>query len=559
MRLSGTKTGAINQYRGLGNQLWDLAGNRPSLDLPFADNKSLVDATTGANLVDFTRASSGTYVDSEGVIRTATTNLLLRSEDLTVSPWTTVGSVTVTADSSQGLPFTGASVYRIDYLGTPTQISHPFTYLATNYTASVWVKGTAGETIRFAGQATVEAENYTLTGEWQRLTQAWTATASAQTFNLNTSAGATARTIYVAAPQLEKSTTVGEYIPTTSTINSAPRFDHDPTTGESLGLLVEEQRTNLLLRSEEFETTWGTFGLSVTANQETAPNGALTADLISINGSGQGIWQPVTSAPGVQYTFSVYVKLGTMSAANYRIAVRDDTAGVFIASDVEPTQAPSSNGWTRISYTATAPAGCTTIRFYAFRNTANVTGTIYLWGAQVEAGAFPTSYIPTSGTAATRAADVASISGSNFSSWYRQDEGTVFAEAERPDASRPNTVVASITDGSGGNRTEVRSSAGSNTNARCEITALGLGQYSNATLASDTAYKKIALAYAADNVNSAANGNAGITDTVATIPVVSQLYIGNDSFLTDYRPGHVKRLTYWPARLPNETLQTITQ
>jgi hypothetical protein len=228
MRTLATKARAINQYNGLGNQLWDLAGNRPSLDLRFADNKSLVDATTGSNLVDFTRASSGTYVDSEGVIRTAT--------------------------------------------------------------------------------------------------------------------------------------------------------------------------TNLLLRSEEFETTWGTFGLSVTANQETAPNGALTADLISINGSGQGIWQPVTSAPGVQYTFSVYVKLGTMSAANYKIAVRDDTAGVFIASDVEPTQAPSSNGWTRISYTATAPAGCTTIRFYAFRNTANVTGTIYLWGAQLEQSTTVGEYIPTTST-----------------------------------------------------------------------------------------------------------------------------------------------------------------
>jgi hypothetical protein len=55
--------------------------NSASLDLPFAKTKSLVDATTGANLVDFTRASSGTYVDSEGVIRTATTNLLLRSEE----------------------------------------------------------------------------------------------------------------------------------------------------------------------------------------------------------------------------------------------------------------------------------------------------------------------------------------------------------------------------------------------------------------------------------------------------------------------------------------------
>jgi hypothetical protein len=87
MRTLATKARAINQYNGLGNQLWDLAGNRPSLDLPFADNKSLVDATTGANLVDFTRASSGTYVDSEGVIRTATTNLLLRSEEFDTT-WT---------------------------------------------------------------------------------------------------------------------------------------------------------------------------------------------------------------------------------------------------------------------------------------------------------------------------------------------------------------------------------------------------------------------------------------------------------------------------------------
>jgi hypothetical protein len=55
--------------------------------------------------------------------------------------------------------------------------------------------------------------------------------------------------------------------------------------------------------------------------------------------------------------------------------------------------------------------------------------TIRVGYPQLEQGAFATSVIPTSGTAATRAADVASISGSNFSSWYRQDEGTVFADA----------------------------------------------------------------------------------------------------------------------------------
>jgi len=98
MRLSGTKIGAVSTSRGLGDQLWNLAGARPTLDLNFAHSKSLVDATTGSSLVDFTRASSGTYVGSDGLIKTATTNLLLQSEDfsttwnttdLTVSPNTT--------------------------------------------------------------------------------------------------------------------------------------------------------------------------------------------------------------------------------------------------------------------------------------------------------------------------------------------------------------------------------------------------------------------------------------------------------------------------------------
>ncbi|QBP05806.1 hypothetical protein [Synechococcus phage S-B28] len=94
MRLSATKMGVTNQNRSLGNQLWDLAGGRPSLDLPFADNKSLVDATTGANLVDFTRASSGTYVGSDGLIKTTPVNLLTYSEQF--DQWTVASNSVVT-------------------------------------------------------------------------------------------------------------------------------------------------------------------------------------------------------------------------------------------------------------------------------------------------------------------------------------------------------------------------------------------------------------------------------------------------------------------------------
>ena len=68
MRLSATKAKSTNQYRGLGDQLYDLGGARPTLDLNFATNKSLVDSITGKNLITHSRASSATYVDGDGVI-----------------------------------------------------------------------------------------------------------------------------------------------------------------------------------------------------------------------------------------------------------------------------------------------------------------------------------------------------------------------------------------------------------------------------------------------------------------------------------------------------------
>ena len=78
MRANGTKANSTNQYRGLGDQLYDLGGARPTLDLNFANNESLVDSVTGKNLVTHTRASSATYADGDGVIQSATTNTVRR-------------------------------------------------------------------------------------------------------------------------------------------------------------------------------------------------------------------------------------------------------------------------------------------------------------------------------------------------------------------------------------------------------------------------------------------------------------------------------------------------
>ena len=99
MKLSGTKTGSVNQYNGLGDQLYDIAGERPTLDLNFAGKQSLNDQTTGNSLVTHTRSSNATYVGGDGLIRNAVTNLLLNSEDITGSGWATYYNTSGTASA----------------------------------------------------------------------------------------------------------------------------------------------------------------------------------------------------------------------------------------------------------------------------------------------------------------------------------------------------------------------------------------------------------------------------------------------------------------------------
>jgi hypothetical protein len=348
----------------------------------------------------------------------------------------------------------------------------------------------------------------------------------------------------------------------TATANE-PRFDHNPTTGESLGLLVEEQRTNLLLRSEEFNNAAWVVGGTIAANTQTAPNGTLTADTLTTTGGAQSIYQQDTVIASTTYTASCYVRLGTLIAAEFKIAIRDDSAGVFIASDVIPSQVPTSTGWTRITYTFTTPVGCTLVRFYPFRNSIGLsTSTLHLWGAQLEAGAFPTSYIPTTTATVTRAADVASITGTNFSSWYRQDEGTVFAD--NTSYAINNTRIVSFSDNTTSNRISLSRGAGTGGNVNLLVTTGGAVQVSSLILASSlpaSAVLRAAAGFKASDFAGAVNGILPVTQASGSVPsALSQLTIGSgDAPGANAFSGTIRRLTYWPQRLPNSTLQAVTQ
>jgi len=362
----------------------------------------------------------------------------------------------------------------------------------------------------------------------------------------------------------------------TATTNEA-RFDHNPTTGESLGLLVEEQRTNLLLRSEELgDAAWTIAAATVTSNTGVAPDGLSTADTVTSSGTAV-ISQSVTkAASAITYTGSLFVK-GTATALSFSIddgATTNRGRVVFnlftgaISSTINEgtftntsgTITPFPDGWYRLTVTTTTNS-TTTVRLRPFWTGAGTS--LDFWGAQLEVGAFPTSYIPTTTATVTRAADVASITGASFSSWYRQDEGTVFVDSLQANVTPVSRIVAASNNATA-NRIILSRGSASGGNINFTVTDAGIVQVPTVTLGTSIAAgtsNKVAAVYKAADFAGSVNGLTPVTQGTGTVPgVLTQLTIGNGETLgSNPMTGTIKRLTYWPQRLPNNTLQEVTR
>jgi len=448
MRLSGTKTSFGSQSKGFGSLLYDIAGERPTLDLNFASNGSLVDSVTGKTLVTHTRASNATYVDGDGIIKDAVTNLLLHSEpDASLTGWTIGFSTGTFSHTIIDSPFAVGekavkhvqSVSGRSYLAQNVNANANTTYTVSFYVDKTQSQITSGDIVILSVS---NITGGTISGD-DTLTFS-DAVNGKNSFTFTTSSGVTAfqiraglgnfgnstGTLVFGNLQLEQSSTAGEYVKTTSTINSAPRFDHDPGTGESLGLLVEESRTNLLSYSEEFDqSVWAKVAVSVTANQRTAPDGTLSMDTVTVTGGAGFLQQAITVVNSTVYTASTYVYAdsdktriiihnGTSDICNVSwTSISANTTTVSgTASNITSTDV--GNGIYRLSFTFTSTSTTANYRIQPLDSSGNavVGATGYFWGAQLEAGSFPTSYIRTDGTPGglTRSADVTSIEGNDF-------------------------------------------------------------------------------------------------------------------------------------------------
>ena len=276
--------------------------------------------------------------------------------------------------------------------------------------------------------------------------------------------------------------------------NDQPRIDYDPVTLACKGLLIEEQRTNLLLNSDALATQ----SVTVTA---------------------------------VAHTLSFY-----------------GTGVVTLSGAASGTLTGTGDFPTRSSLTFTPTAGTLTL---------TVTGSCSK--AQLEAGAFPTSYIPTVAAQVTRAADVASMTGANFSSWYNQTQGTLYSEIIFASASGSDKYAIDVNDGTTNNRISVWQWTGNNQEFATILTGgVNVAQTSNGvSIVGGVAYKS-AIAFTLNDYASSFSGGTVGTDTSLTLPTVNKMSIGARGDGSLPMSGHIRRIAYYPTRLPNATLQALT-
>jgi len=384
------------------------------------------------------------------------------------------------------------------------------------------------------------------------------------------------------------------------------RFDHDPETGESLGLLIEEQRTNLITQSTGSNHNVIN-GLSALNNDPdiTAPDGTNTAVTYtpispSTYNEHSIAWEigpkSATLNYGTQYTFSYFIKPNEKTVAYdmgprvlgpftthqlYFKSINGRTAGKIYYRG-STTEVPSNlvsvvrypNNWWRV-YAKVFLSGTGTYIFrtgvYALGSTGQVgytvtdseVGEISMWGWQLEQGSFPTSYIPTSGSTVTRQPDNASITGTNFSSWYNQSEGSFYTDIKL-NPSFPVSGLASISftlsDSSYNNRITLASSTESSAfNADIIISGTQyravLGNYTTGSNST-----KSSIGYKSADTAGSLNGASPVTSSPpGTLGLLTRADIGKAHDNINYLSGHIRRITYYPTRLTNTQLQALTQ
>jgi prepilin-type N-terminal cleavage/methylation domain-containing protein len=364
-----------------------------------------------------------------------------------------------------------------------------------------------------------------------------------------------------------------------------PRFDHDPMTGESLGLLVEEQRTNFFPYSEAFNQN-APYWIKTSTQVDLSPdilspdglNKAYKLSQTNISGN-RYMYEGGLNLPSGTYTASIFVK----AAEKTRIRLRTDSDisrivefNLLDGTIVSETNGGSGkivtigNGWYRISNTFNASSNVLNIVYTIDSQAGNVGDGLYIWGAQLEQGSFPTSYIPTSGNVLERIQDEISIEGDSFTSFYNINEGSIFMQY------RLNGLIQFIP-GTTGNSTfyifmdeaSIGPTSFNKIQQFASISSIQNRHQVNSTNYNPTAFSPpslnvsnvIGMAYKVGTSQIAAYSNTNISFVTAPSPPnnISILRIGNSNTNIDTMNGTISYFKYYSSRLSNTQIQNISK
>ena len=417
--------------------------------------------TDGSGDFTFSRGSNlaATRVDVNGLIEKGRENLLLQSNNFNTTwskpnstlnqgfsgydgsndAWKWSASVAGTIQLSQGT--TGVSGMRTLSLYAKAGSRDVF---------SIWV-GTGIDYNLTTGQAVghANASMESVGNGWWRCSYF----NDYGTLNPYFVASAAGEFIYIMNAQAEMGLVATDYIETGASTAQAgiledmPRLDYS---GSCPALLLEPQRTNLIPFSEFFDP-WNTDSGEVkTANTIQSPEGLVNGNTLrQNNGASQlNVYKVLSVTSGANYSFSVWLKKkSTNQVQIYQYSVQTPVGFVSRATidfdagtitDVEGSGAtiePYEDGWFRCSIKCAAPS--TSLSNGIYTPTAGQAD-VYAYGAQVEAGSYPTSYIPTYGSSVTRSLDV--CKKTNIDSLIAE-EGTAFIDVTNGDENEVNAFM----------------------------------------------------------------------------------------------------------------------
>lgn len=336
-----------------------------------------------------------------------------------------------------------------------------------------------------------------------------------------------------------------------------PRFDYDPVTLACKGLLIEEARTNYL-PTFDAGAQWGYGGVTRTANARVSPTGAVNADQLdfaavpSANAQANALTLPPI-ANGQTFTYSCYLYAAVPTTVNVQVVSRPSNVQ-FLSPE---TTINVVAGWNRFTHTFTIAGITTDTGLGAYLVTRDsIARTIYGWNPQIELGASASSAILTTTAAVTRNQELPSID--NISGFFNASEGALVAEFIASNPVVGGNILVALADGTGANAIVPYFTTGLQGRLYVVNTSVLQADVVDSAFVAG-AVARVAIAYKASDVAIATNGSAPSTQASGTIPALNRVIFGAREFNGgQYLNGHLRRFTYYPKRLGNTALQSLS-